>query len=331
MKHSNASRTIPDLLSDLADPVRVRLLRLLTREEMAVGEIAKVVQLPQSTVSRHLKVLADGGWLARRTEGTASLFASRPKELSPALGALWETVQAHLRLGPEHDEDDRRLPAVLAERRLDSQSYFGRLAGAWDDVRANLFGTSFTPHALLGLIRHDWTVADLGCGTGNGSECLAPFVERVIAVDSSLPMLEAARKRLSGRGNVEFRAGNLEALPLADGSVDAAVCVLVLHHLEEPGAAVREMSRVLRPERGGVALVVDMVPHTREEYRVSMGHRHLGFSRDRVTRMFRSAGLTAPRFVDLPGDPGGKGPGLFVAIGRRLESDHGPRGEQPPL
>lgn len=317
MKRANNSRTMPDLLGDLADPVRVRLLRLLTREELAVGEIAKVVQMPQSTVSRHLKVLADGGWLSKRTEGTASLFVARPAELAPPLRELWETVEQHLQTSAEHREDDRRLPAVLAERRLDSQTYFGRLAGAWDEVRTNLFGTNFTPFALLGLVRPDWVVADLGCGTGNVSECLGPFVERVIAVDSSLPMLDAARKRLSGRANIEFRAANLEALPLSDGSVDAAVCVLVLHHLDDPLAAVGEMSRVLRPDKGGVALVVDMLSHTREEFVRSMGHRHLGFSRERMTEMFESAGLGTPRIVELPSDPGGKGPGLFVAVGAK--------------
>lgn len=317
MKRANNARTMPDLLGDLADPVRVRLLRLLTREELAVGEIAKVVQMPQSTVSRHLKVLADGSWVSKRTEGTASLFVARPAELAPALRGLWEAVETHLHLGAEHDEDDRRLPAVLAERRLDSQTYFGRLAGAWDDVRSSLFGTTFTPTALLGLVRPDWVVADLGCGTGNVSECLSPYVERIIAVDSSLPMLDAARKRLIGRSNVEFRAGNMESLPLPDRSVDAAVCVLVLHHLEEPAAAVREMARVLRPDKGGVALVVDMLAHTRDDFVRGMGHRHLGFSRERIDSMFTQAGLSTPRTIDLPSDPEGKGPGLFVAVGRR--------------
>lgn len=317
MKRANNTRTLPDLLGDLADPVRVRLLRLLTRQELAVGEIAKVVQMPQSTVSRHLKVLADGGWVSKRTEGTASLFVTRVDELVSPLRDLWETVANHLRQESEHHEDDRRLPSVLAERRLDSQSYFGRLAGAWDDVRTSLFGTAFTPYALLGLIRSDWVVADLGCGTGNGSECLAPYVDRVIAVDSSLPMLDAARKRLSGRPNVEFRAGNLEALPLEDASVDAAVCMLVLHHLDDPAAAVAEMARVIRPDRGGVALVVDMLPHTREEYRLTMGHKHLGFSRERLGELFERAGLARPRILDLPGDPEGKGPGLFVATAAR--------------
>lgn len=317
MKRSNNARTLPDLMGDLADPVRVRLLRLLTRTELAVGEIAKVVQMPQSTVSRHLKVLADGGWLSKRTEGTASLFVARPEELAEPLRALWETVESHLRLDAVHEEDDRRLPSVLAERRLDSQAYFGRLAGAWDDVRTSLFGTGFTPYALLGLIRPDWVVADLGCGTGNGSECLAPYVAKVIAVDSSLPMLDAARKRLGECPNVEFRAGNLEALPLSEASVDAAVCMLVLHHLDEPLAAVREMARVLKP--GGVALVVDMVPHDSEEYRRSMGHKHLGFSADEIGSMFDQSGLMKPRLVDLPGDPEGKGPGLFVATGTRKQ------------
>ncbi len=317
MKRANNARTMPDLLGDLADPVRVRLLRLLTREELAVGEIAKVVQMPQSTVSRHLKVLADGGWVSKRTEGTASLFVARPGELAPPLRGLWDAVEQHLKLGAEHHEDDRRLPAVLAERRLDSQTYFGRLAGAWDDVRSSLFGTAFTPTALLGLVRPDWVVADLGCGTGNVSECLSPYVERVVAVDSSLPMLDAARKRLSGRANIEFWAGNMESLPLADGSVDVAVCVLVLHHLEEPAAAVREMARVLRPEKGGVALVVDMLAHTREDFMRGMGHRHLGFSRERIAEMFAAAGLGVPRLVELPSDPEGKGPGLFVAVGRK--------------
>lgn len=313
MKKSAIQRTFTDLLGDLADPVRARLLRLLTREELAVGEIAKVVQLPQSTVSRHLKVLADAGWVSRRTEGTASLFVAHAAELAPPHRALWEAVEAHLTPDASQEEDDRRLTAVLSERRLDSQAYFGRLAGSWDDVRTSLFGTAFTPYALLGLLRPDWVVADLGCGTGNGSECLAPYVDRVIAIDASLPMLDAARKRLSGRPNVEFRAGNLEALPLADASVDAAVCMLVLHHLAEPAAAMRELSRVLRPDRGGVALVVDMLPHTREDYRRSMGHRHLGFSREAVEGLFRGAGLARPRILDLPGDPEGKGPGLFVA------------------
>src|SRR5690606_30036240 len=116
-----------------------------------------------------------------------------------------------------------------------------------------------------GLLDEGWTVGDLGCGTGQVAASLAPFVARVVAVDESAAMLAAARGRLGGVGNVEVRAGELESLPLDDAELDAAVVFLVLHYLSDPGAALREVARVLRP--GGRVLVVDMMPHEREEYR----------------------------------------------------------------
>jgi SAM-dependent methyltransferase len=307
-------------LAALSEPVRLRLLRVLEAEELSVGELASVVQAPQSTVSRHLKVLSDGEWLARRAAGTATLYRMVLDDLPPASRALWVAIRGQLGDSVDIDEDNRRLAAVLAERRLDSQAYFGRVAGEWDEVRARLFGRDFTARALLGLVPRDWVVADLGCGTGNVSELLAPRVERVLAVDLSDPMLEAARKRLEGVKNVEFRTGTLEGLPLEDASVDAAVCVLVLHHLpgvEGPVRALREMRRILRKGRGGgTALVVDMVEHDREEYRHTMGHAHLGFSVRGIREMMKEAGFTAVDVSVLPGDPEAKGPGLLAAAGR---------------
>ncbi len=307
-------------LAALSEPVRLRLLRVLEAEELSVGELASVVQAPQSTVSRHLKVLSDGEWLARRASGTATLYRMVLDDLPPASRALWVAIRGQLGDSIDIEEDDRRLAAVLAERRLDTQAYFGRVAGEWDEVRARLFGRDFTARALLGLVPRDWVVADLGCGTGNVSELMAPRVERVIAVDLSEPMLEAARKRMEGAANVEFRTGTLENLPLEDASVDASVCVLVLHHVpgdQGPTAALREMRRVLRSARGGgVALVVDMLAHDREEYRHTMGHAHLGFGVREIEAMMRDAGFRDVDVSVLPGDPEAKGPGLLAAVGR---------------
>jgi ArsR family transcriptional regulator len=130
-------------------------------------------------------------------------------------------------------------------------------------------------------------------------------------------MLDAARKRLKNLRNVDFTEGSVEKLPLADDSVDAAVCVMVLHHVPDPGAALREISRVLRAERGGgVVLVVDMIEHDREEYRRTMGHLHLGFSEGTMLDLFREAGLTEGRVWELPSDPEARGPGLFAATAR---------------
>jgi SAM-dependent methyltransferase len=314
------TRTLPalaDVLASIGDPLRLRVLRLVEVQELAVGEVAKVVQLPQSTVSRHLKVLADAGWLTRRPDGTATYFSLVPDNLDPAPRNLWAAVREPLADDLDSMEDLRRLRAVLAERRTDSQSFFGRVSGEWDELRQSLFGGRFTPVALLGLIRRDWVIADLGCGTGNASEFLAPFVERVYAVDSSGPMLHAARRRLAGVPNVEFVEAGVEKTGLPPRSIDAGVCVLVLHHLEDPLAALRESARVLRPDRGGgVLLIVDMMEHTREEYRRTMGHKHLGFGRERMLDMITRAGLKDAGYFELPGEPEARGPGLFAATGR---------------
>ncbi|MBX3391019.1 MAG: methyltransferase domain-containing protein [Phycisphaeraceae bacterium] len=301
----------------LSEGIRLRLLRLLEQEEVSVGELAKVVQLPQSTVSRHLKTLSDGGWLARRSDGAATLHRMVLDDLSEGHRALWVTVREQFSEHAELVEDSRRLRAVLAERMTDSQTFFGRVGGEWDDVRGQLFGDRFTPRALLSLVDSGWVVADVGCGTGNASELLAPCVERVISIDLSEAMLDSARRRLSGAGNVEFVRGSAESLPLPDRHVDACVGLLVLHHVEDPGRAVAEMARVVRSDRGGgIVLIVDMDRHDREHYRRTMGHRHLGFSRPEIEAHFDRAGLVDFHRRELAGEPDARGPGLFVATGR---------------
>lgn len=317
MKHPMSPLAVTERLSALAEPIRLRILRVLETQELSVGEVSSVVQLPQSTVSRHLKLLAEGGWLARRSEGTATYYRLTLDDLPQEARALWIAVRDQLGTSADLAEDARRVQSVLAERRADSQAFFGRVAGEWDDLRTQLFGDRFTQAGLLSLVNPTWAVADLGCGTGNASELLAPYVHKVIAVDQSEAMLAAARKRLAGVANVEFVAGSLHRLPLADASVDAAVCVLVLHHLEEPGAALREMRRILRTDHGGgCGLVIDMVEHDRAEYRYAMGHKHMGFPKSRVLDMLHEAGFALTTHRELPGDPEGKGPGLFVAVGR---------------
>ncbi len=317
MKQAATDRAISDLLADLSDAVRLRMLSILEREELSVGEVAQVVQLPQSTVSRHLKTLSEGGWLRRRSAGPATLYRLSLDELEPAARDLWLAVRQQAEALAGAEEDRRRLGSVLAKRREDSIAFFGKLAGEWDELRQELFGTTFTADALLSLVPGEWVVADLGCGTGNAAEHIAPYVEHVIAVDQSEAMLEAARKRLRGAENVEYRVGTLEALPLPDESVDAATCLLVLHHVEDPLRVLREMRRVLRTYRGGgLAVIVDMVAHDRAEYREQLGHRHLGFDQREMERMLREAGFGRIRVRELPASPSGKGPGLFVAIAR---------------
>lgn len=321
MKHSRhtdvrptgAASTAANRLSAIADTLRLRMLRILENRELTVGELASVLQSPQSTVSRHLKILSQEGWLSRRTEGTATMYQLLLDDLTSQSRAVWLAVREQTCSREQQSQDDRRLEAVLADRRLDSKSFFGRVAGEWDDVRREMFGRGFTPVALLGLVNPNWTVADLGCGTGNASEHIAPFVKRVIAVDQSPPMLEAAQKRLARFTNIEFRHGELESLPLDDASVDAAAAFLVLHHLDEPVSALQEIRRIIKPR--GVALIVDMCAHDRDDFRRTMGHQHLGFSEHHIEELLADAGFQDTKVHSLPTQSDAKGPGLFVATG----------------
>ena len=161
------------------------------------------------------------------------------------------------------------------------------------------------------LIESSWTVGDLGCGTGETSAALAPFVAQAIAVDRSGEMLQAARRRLRGVSNVDVRRGELEALPVADRELDAAIMLLVLHHVPDPGTVLAEAARTIKP--GGRFVVCDMLPHEREEYKQQMGHVWLGFGDDQIRRLLETAGFTSVRSVPLPVDPQARGPALFVA------------------
>jgi ubiquinone/menaquinone biosynthesis C-methylase UbiE len=311
----NNAPPIFDRLSALADATRSRLLLLLERHELTVGELCQVLQLPQSTVSRHLKVLGDEGWAAARAEGTSRRYRMPAERMDGAQRGLWAMVRAEVAAMPQAAHDAERLGSVLAERTTRSREFFSAAAGEWDRMRAELFGRRADLLALLGLLDDRWTVGDLGCGTGQVAESLAPFVARVVAVDASPPMLDAARARLAGAANVELRPGALEALPLEDGELDAAVVFLVLHYVAEPAAALAEAARTLRP--GGRLLVVDMAPHDREEYRHAMGHLWQGFEEEQMREWTADAGLSAFRSVPLPPDPSARGPALFAATARK--------------
>jgi ArsR family transcriptional regulator len=154
-------------------------------------------------------------------------------------------------------------------------------------------------------------VGDLGCGTGQTAAAMAPYVARIIAIDESAAMLSAARKRLDAHGNVELRSGRLEDLPLDDGALDVAVLSLVLHFVVDPAAVLAEAARALKPS--GRLLVVDMLPHEREDYRTTMGHLWLGFDQGPLTAWLRNAGFVDVRIVPLPPDAHAKGPSLFTA------------------
>jgi ArsR family transcriptional regulator len=291
------------------------MLRLLEQHELTVSELCTVLQLPQSTTSRHLRTLLDDDWVTARRDGTSRYYAMSVDELPADARRLWQLIREQVAESAGAAHDDARVEQVLAGRRSKSKEFFSSVADEWDRLRADMFGDRVHLHALVGLVADDWVIGDLGCGTGAMAQTLAPFVKRVVAVDSSHEMLRAARRRLEAVTNVDIRQGDVEALPIADGELDAAVVMLVLHHLAEPARALAEAARVVKP--GGRLLVVDMRPHDRTDYQHQMGHVWLGFSETQMRRLLASAGFEAVRLAPLPVDSNASGPTLFAATARR--------------
>jgi ArsR family transcriptional regulator len=302
-------------LAALADPLRARIVFALESNELSVTELCAVFGMPQSTMSRQLKVLGTEGWVEARAEGVVRWYSMAPGVKAGAAGRVWEAVREELAALPELEADRRRIEEVIERRRLRGREFFAGAGGEWDRLRNELVGEKREVLPLLGLLDPEWTVGDLGCGTGRVSELLAPFVGRVVAIDGSEPMLRIARSRLSRHGNVIVRGGELERLPVEDAGLDAAVLFLVLSVVADIGVVAREARRVLRP--GGRLLVVDLTPHDREEYRQRFGHRTLGFDERRIRETLGAAGFEGIRYVDLSSDAEAKVLPLFAASGRR--------------
>lgn len=301
-----------DWLQTLADGTRVRLLRLLEQQELSVSELCSVLQLPQSTVSRHLKVLAADDWIYNRRDGTNHLYRIEAENWSGSRDDLWNWVRQQTD-SPSILLDQQRLSRILAERSR-SEAFFSTTAEQWDKLRLDLFGQQLDAFTLAAVLPSDSVVGELGCGSAPICQLIAPFVRQAIAVDNSAAMLSAAKQRLSGLNNVRIEQAALTELPLADASLDAAWLVVVLPYLDDPTAVLSEACRVLKP--GAPLVIVDLLPHDRTAYRQEMGHLRLGTDREELSGWLDCGGMKLSRYHPLPPDPAAKGPALFTAVAR---------------
>ena len=307
---SSSRLSIHDRLAQLADATRCRLLGALESQEMTVGELCQALQLPQSTVSRHLRILADDGWVSSRGEGSTRWYRMS-NELDEESATLWNFVMQRWKESAGAAQDRARLESVLATRRVRSEEFFQSASSEWNSMRTALFGARADLAAALALLDPSMIVADLGCGTGELALALSPHVTHVHGIDASPAMLAAARARTAQLSNVSVTEGTLESLPLPDASVDTAILLLVLHHVADPERVLRETRRVLKD--GGRLLIADMRAHSREEYRQQMGHVWLGFEEVELKRWLSRSGFGSMRFVPLPIDAMATGPAMFTA------------------
>jgi ubiquinone/menaquinone biosynthesis C-methylase UbiE/DNA-binding transcriptional ArsR family regulator len=302
-------------MDGLADVTRLRLLRLLERQELGVAELCDVLQMPQSTVSRHLKLLSDMAWVRSRRQGTTNLYTLSIDEVDAPARRLWALAREQAETWATHQQDQVRLTRLLRQRQEQTQTFFAGAAAEWDRLRGELYGSSFTTRSMLALLPAHWTVVDLGCGTGAVAAELATMVERVVGIDNSEAMLKAARKRTADLTNVQLRKGELTALPLDNASADAALMLLVLTYLPEPTAALKEAARVIKP--GGRLVVTDLLRHDREDFRRQMGQQCMGFTGPEIQALLTRAGFSRASVRPLPSEPGAKGPALLLATATR--------------
>lgn len=298
---------IEPIIRALADPTRLRVMRLLARMELAVGELAQVLGQSQPRVSRHIRILCDAGLAERRREGSWVFVrgvACPGNKGNEIVGALLETAEEEdAGFGAACSADRNRLAVIRAAREAHAATYFAAHAGRWDELRSLHSDDAAVESALSGLLDGGLlgSVLDIGTGTGRIAELFAGRADHVTGLDKSPDMLRLARARLQDlpAGSFDLVQGDFTALPFADGAFDTVLFHQVLHYAPAPEAALAEAARVTRG--GGRIAIADFAPHDREELRSVHAHARLGFSDAQMHQWLRDTGFRPDAVRSLPG------------------------------
>lgn len=296
-----------ELLRAAAEPTRLRLLVLLAAADLTVSELTTILGQSQPRISRHLKLLAEAGLIARYQEGSWAFFrASDDPVALPVMRALVGWVDPQ---DPVLSRDAERLEEVRTRRAARAADYFARNAEEWDRIRSLHVSDAEVEAALaeaLGRRRFD-TLLDVGTGTGRMLEVLAPRCVKAVGIDSSREMLAVARAKLDEAKvtNALVRLGSVYHLPVERGGFDLVLIHQVLHYLDDPARAVREAAAALSP--GGRLVIIDFAPHELEFLRSEYAHLRLGFSDPSLTSYVEAAGLEVRSLVHLKSKAGETG------------------------
>ena len=261
----------------LADETRARLVNVLLEYELNVGEIVQVMEMGQSRISRHLKILSDSGLVDVRRDGLWAFY--RASDEGPGRAFL-DGVTALFEGEADLKRDRNRAEKVIRERTAATRQFFDEIAPDWDRMTADVLGDLDLGREIQKRLPECGCAADLGCGPGDMLEILARTSDMVIGVDNSPKMLELAEERFSGDAAMSLRIGEMTHLPLRDWEADCTVMSLVLHHLTNPMDAIREAGRVLKI--GGRLIIAEFDQHENEIMRNEYGDRRLGIPREKM-------------------------------------------------
>ena len=298
-------------LKALADETRLRLALVLYHYELSVNELVSLLNMGQSRISRHLKILTEAGLLHSRRDGLWVFYSAEND--GPGREFLNNVIP--FMLDDEASRADLDMAArIIEERALKTRQFFNEIADDWDEMNREILGDFSLPDVILRAVPENCGVAaDLGCGTGEVLEHLRGACRELIGVDGSPRMLELARRRFDDHmEGISLRIGELDYLPLRDGEADFICINLVLHHLSRPSAALGEIARGLHP--GGLVLVTDFDQHPQESMRTLYGDRWLGFPLDDLSAAMARAGLS---IVDYRRQPVKKELALHLILARK--------------
>jgi len=289
----------------LSDPTRLRLMNILDRSELNVNEIVSVVDMIQSGVSRHLRILLEAGLLVSRKEGSYIYYSADKKG---AGRGLIDLACSRVKADPLFSGDLVRADQCIILRQNRAKRFFRTVAPQWDRLKKEVLGNFdlnrlFEAHIREQEISGGKMVADLGCGTG---EMLSRLLDHgtasssatLIGVDSSPEMLEQASLRLPERPGLELRLGELENLPMRDFEVDAVVMSMVLYHIYEPEKSIQEVFRVLKTD--GFFFLADFLSHSQEGIKEIIGGSWLGFKKSQIKSWLSASGFTLKKSEVYP-------------------------------
>ncbi len=278
-----------DTLKILSDPTRLRLIALVMREELSVAELQEILGMGQSRISSQLALLRKAGLVTDRRDGKKAFYSLRPS-LPPSQQALIKAAVESVAGMDVMGEDGRHLDRVLGKRKRVSEQYFNTIAGRLG--RNHCPGRSWEAIGRLALrLAPHVVIADLGAGEGLISQLLARNASQVWCIDNSPRMVEVGTElaKKNGLTNLSYKLGDIEEVPLADGSVDLAILSQALHHAIHPQKAVDEAHRILRP--GGQLLVLELAEHDFEKARDLYKDRWLGFRESVLEQFMKKAGF----------------------------------------
>jgi ubiquinone/menaquinone biosynthesis C-methylase UbiE/DNA-binding transcriptional ArsR family regulator len=309
-------------LEAIAEPTRLRLVALLAEAELTVTELTAILGQSQPRISRHLKLLADASVLERNREGAWAFFRLSDSMAADLARGVVTKVSAADRMVAN---DKLRLAEVRATRKQQAEAYFAKVAEDWDRIRAMHISDRGVEKAMADLIGRGRINAllDIGTGTGRMLQLFAGLSARAVGIDQSTAMLSIARANLEKHAirNAQVKHGDVYALPVERDAYDLVLVHQVLHFLEDPARALREMQRVMAP--GGRILIVDFAPHGQEFLRSEHAHRRLGFSKDEIAGMLGDAGfdLMEHRLLTHEAKADGLTISIWLAKDRRMRVD----------